>query len=409
MSLNRGRPLTSIPGPSVIPDQVLSAMHTAMPNIYEGALVDMSASLFEDLPKVVDTEGQVFVAISNGHGAWEMSLTNILSRGETVLALECGRFATGWAEMARKLGCEAEIMHAPERAAVDPAAVEERLRADREHKIKAVLVVQVDTASSVWNDIQAIRRAMDAAGHPALLMVDGIASLGCVPYHMDAWGVDVTVGGAQKGLMVPPGLGLVWASEKALAAHKQADLSTAYWDWTARMSEGAHYLRYCGTAPIQHIYAMRTALDMLFDEGLDAVWARHRVFAEAVRSAVEAWSCPEGLSFNVLDPAQRSDSTTTVLAGVIDPEELRRLCEHEAGLTLGVGLGDFDGRAFRIGHMGHLNPPMVLGTLATIEAALIAMEAPLGGSGTVAASQVIAKALAPKVHHALSTETAAAG
>ena len=257
-----------------------------------------------------------------------MALTNTLSRGDKVLVLESGRFAIGWGEQAKMLGCEAEILHAPARASVNPDDLELRLRADTSHEIKAILVVQVDTASGVWNDIAALRRAIDAARHPALLMVDCIASLGCVEYRMDDWGVDITVGGSQKGLMVPPGLGLVWANAKAMAAHKTADMRSPYWDWTARQSEEAHYLRYCGTAPIQHIYAMRTALDMIADEGLDAIWARHTVFANAVRAAVAAWSTPDGLEFNIIDPAQRSNSTTTILSGSVDSARLHQICEE---------------------------------------------------------------------------------
>ena len=394
MNLNRGRTLTSIPGPSVIPDRVLASMHIAMPNIYEGALVETSSSVFADLPKIARTTGHAFMAISNGHGAWEMALSNTLSRGDKVLVLNSGRFAEGWGAQAEMLGCQVETLEFGDRAPVDPDQLEDRLRADAAHEIKAILVVQVDTASGVWNDIAALREAIDAAGHPALFMVDTIASLGCVPYEMDKWKIDITVGGSQKGLMVPPGLGLVWANDKAMEAHKTADMRSPYWDWTARMQEGAHYLKYCGTAPIQHIYAMRTALDMIFEEGLEAVWERHEVFARAVRAAVDGWSTDNGITFNIEDPAHRSNSTTTVLTGGIDGEALRQLCEHQAGLTLGIGLGAFQGRAFRIGHMGHLNPPMVLGTLATVEAGLSALGAPMGGSGVARASEVIAQALA---------------
>jgi alanine-glyoxylate transaminase / serine-glyoxylate transaminase / serine-pyruvate transaminase len=394
MNLNRGRALTSMPGPSVIPDRVLAAMHVAMPNIYEGALVETSGGVFRDLPKIARTAGRAFMAIANGHGAWEMALTNTLQRGDKVLVLESGRFAIGWGEQAKVLGCEVEVLRARPRCPVDPDVVEARLRADRGHEIRAVLVVQIDTASGVWNDIAAIRRAIDAAGHPALYMVDTIASLGCVPYEMDAWGVDVTVGGSQKGLMVPPGLGLVWAGDKALEAHARADLRTPYWDWTARMAEGAHYVRYCGTAPVQHIQAMRVALDMIFEEGLEAIWARHEVFADATRAAVQAWSVDGGLEFNIIDPAHRSNAITTILTGRIDGARLRRICEEQAGLVLGVGLGELADRTFRIGHMGHLNPPMVLGTLGTVEAALHAMGARIGGSGVAAAAGVVAEALA---------------
>ncbi|MEM9098212.1 MAG: aminotransferase class V-fold PLP-dependent enzyme [Pseudomonadota bacterium] len=394
MPLAHGRHLVSIPGPSVVPDRVLSAMHRAMPNIYEGALVDTSESVLADLPGIALTKGQAFLAIANGHGAWEMALTNTLSRGDKVLVLESGRFAIGWGEMGQVLGLEVEVLaSAGPGEPVDPAAVEAKLREDANHEIKAVLIVQVDTASGVWNDIQAIRKAIDAADHPALYMVDCIASLGCMEYRMDDWGADVTVGGSQKGLMVPPGLGLIWASAKALAAHKTAGLRTAYWDWTARMKEGAHYLRYCGTPPIQHIYAMREAIDMIQEEGLENIWARHLVFADTVRAAIDAWSTPNGLQFYVSKPDHRSNSTTSVRTGGIDAARLRAICEKQAGLTLGIGLGDDEGTTFRIGHMGHLNPPMVLGTLATIEASLTAMEAPMAGSGIAAAAKTLAPGL----------------
>ncbi|MEM9138452.1 MAG: aminotransferase class V-fold PLP-dependent enzyme [Pseudomonadota bacterium] len=394
MNLNRGRSLMSIPGPSVVPDQVLNAMHQQMSNIYEGELIDKSLAMFADLSRVVGTEGECFVAISNGHGAWEMALTNTMSRGDKVLVLSTGRFASGWGAQAEMLGCAVETMDFGDQAPVDIPQVLERLADDPEHTIKAILVVQIDTASSVWNDIEALGKALRDSGHPALFMVDGVASLGCVPFHMDDWGVDVTIGGSQKGLMVPPGLGIAWAGPRALEVHPSADLRTPYWDWTARMQEGAHYLKFCGTAPIQHIHAMREALDMIEDEGLENVWARHAVFAKAVRAAVGAWSTPNGLTFNIADEDYRADSTTTVLTGGINASHLRAICEHQAGLTLGIGLGDFEDRAFRIGHMGHLNPPMVLGTLATVEAALTAMDAPMAGSGVAAAAASIADALA---------------
>ena len=394
VSLRHGRPLVAIPGPSVIPDRVLNAMHRAMPNIYEGALVELSQGILGEIGTIPRTTGHSFIAVTNGHGAWDMALANTLSRGDKVLVLESGRFAIGWGEQAGFLGVEVEVLHAAPRRGVDPAAVEERLRADTSHQIKAILVVQVDTASSTWNDIAAIRQAIDAAGHPALYMVDCIASLGCVPYEMDAWGVDVTVGGSQKGLMVPPGLGFNWANDKAMAAHEGAGLRTSYWDWTKRITGESHYWRYHGTPPISHLYALREALDMIAEEGLENIWIRHRVFGEAIRAAVETWAAPEGLELAVTDPAARADSVTTVLTGSIDPGRLRRICEEEAGLTLGIALGEeFEGSAFRIGHMGHLNPPMVLGTLGTIEAALRAMGAPMGGSGVAAAAARIAQGM----------------
>ncbi|MEM6487911.1 MAG: aminotransferase class V-fold PLP-dependent enzyme [Pseudomonadota bacterium] len=389
-SLARGRHMLSIPGPSVMPDRVLAAMARAMPNIYEGPLVKVSEALLAKLPGFVGTTGHAFIAAANGHGAWEMALTNTLSPGDKVLVCESGRFAIGWGEQARMLGCEVEVMPARPRRAVDPAALEARLRADTGHAIKAILVVQVDTASSVWNDIAALRRAIDTAGHPALFMVDCIACLGCIEYRMDDWGVDVTVAGSQKGLMAPPGLGFCWASPRAMAVHVEARCRTAYWDWTARSQEGRHYLRYCGTPPVSHLYALTEAMAMLEEEGLTNVWARHGVLAGAARAAVAAWAAPGGLEFAVLEPAERSDVVTTVLTGGIDAERLRTIAEDRAGLTLGIGLGAFECRAFRIGHMGHLNPPMLLGTLGTVEATLVSWGAPLGGSGVAAAAAHIA-------------------
>jgi alanine-glyoxylate transaminase/serine-glyoxylate transaminase/serine-pyruvate transaminase len=224
-------------------------------------------------------------------------------------------------------------------------------------------------------------------------MVDGIASIGCEPFEMDAWGVDVTVGASQKGLMVPPGLGMVWAGERALEAHETAGLRSGYWDWTARRDPSVHYLRYCGTPPVGHLYGLHEALTMIGDEGLDVVWRRHAVFGQAVRAAVEAWSASTTLELNVLDPDARSNSVTTILTGTIDPDRLRAVCEQQAGLTLGVALHPFDGRAFRIGHMGHLNPPTILGTLGTIEAALLALGERVTDSGVAAAARVIGAAM----------------
>ena len=276
---------------------------------------------------------------------------------------------------------------------VDPGQVEERLRADVDHELKAVLVVQTDTATSVRNDLLAIRQAIDAANHPALYMVDAVASLGSEPFEMDGWGIDVTVGASQKGLIMPPGLAFVWANEKALALHETADLNVAYFDWGPRAKPDTVYQLFAGTPPVPHLYGLREALAMINEEGIEAIWARHRSLADAVRAAVDAWSTSGGVELNITDPAARSDATTTVLTGSIDGNELRRVCEAEAGLTLGIGFGPFEGRAFRLGHMGHLNPPSILGTLGTIEAALLSMKAPLGGSGAAAAAAVVGDAM----------------
>jgi alanine-glyoxylate transaminase/serine-glyoxylate transaminase/serine-pyruvate transaminase len=333
------------------------------------------------------------ITISNGHGAWAMALSNTLSRGDHVLVLECGVFARVWAEMAEFDGLNVEMMIADEGAAIDPGAVEARLREDTVRSIKAVLMVQTDTASSVRNDVAAVRRALDAADHPALLMVDCIASMACEPYEMDAWGVDVTLAASQKGLMTPPGLGFVWAGPRALTAHKTADMRTRYWDWTFRLQEGPQYLRFCGTAPVSHIFGFREALRMIEEEGLEARWRRHAALAAAVRSAVDAWSAPDGLSLFVHESSHRGDSVTTIATGAIDSARLSEIARDRCGVTLGVGLLDLAGRAFRIAHMGHVSAASILGVLGVVEAALVAMDAPIGGSGVAAGAASIAASL----------------
>ncbi len=368
-----------------------------MPDIYAGDLLPATDELFDALPSLARTRHRGFVTISNGHGAWEMALSNTLSRGELVLVLECGRFAQVWAEMAEFNGLRVELMNSAAGRAIDPELVAARLAADTGRDIKAVLLAHVDTGSSVRNDVPAIRRVLDDADHPALLMVDCIATLGCERYEMDAWGVDVTIGASQKGLMTPPGLGLVWAGEKAWAAHRTADLRTRYWDWTMRATDGPHYLKFCGTPPVAHVFGFREALRMIDEEGLEACWARHHAIASAVRAAVEAWSAPDGLSLFARSPAEQGDPVTAIAAGSIDPRRLAAICREQCGVTLGVGLGDLEGRGFRIAHMGHVNAPMALGVLGTVETALGAMGAPVGASGVAAAAGVLAAALTASV------------
>lgn len=392
MSLRHGRAQVAIPGPSIVPDRVLAAMHRPMPNIYDGPLVELSNSIFADLPAIARTAGEVFVVIGNGHAAWQMAVSNTLRRGDRILVLESGTFAVVWGEQAALSGADVEILPGPDGGPVDPAAVEERLRADTDHEIRSILVVLADTATGVRNDIAAIRRAIDAAGHPALLMVDAIASLGCDRYEMDEWGVDITVSASQKGLMTPPGLGLVWANDKAIAAHERADARVGYLDWSSRRNVEAHYQLYNGTPPIPLLYGLREALDMLAEEGLENAWSRHETLARAVWAAVDTWHTPGGLSCTIADPIARSHAVTTIDTGTIDATALRATTEQEMGLTLGLGIGN-DSARFRIGHMGHLNPPMLLGTLGTVESALHALGAPIGGSGVAAAARAIGNSI----------------
>jgi alanine-glyoxylate transaminase / serine-glyoxylate transaminase / serine-pyruvate transaminase len=289
MSVRAGREIMAVPGPTILPDEVLSAMHRQAIDIYSGPLLAITDSLFADLRRLFVTEGRCYIYIANGHGAWEAALTNVLSRGDKVLVLESGRFALSWGEAAAKLGADMEVLHGDWRRAVDPAAVEARLRADTSGSIKAILVAHVDTASGVVNDLEAIGKAVKAARHDGLLMVDAVASLGCMPFEMDAWGIDVAMSGSQKGLMSPPGLGFVAVGPRARAAHAKAGLRTPYWDWTARDGD-LHYQKYAGTPPEHLMFALRQAFDMLFAEGLENVFERHRLLAEAARRAVAAWS-----------------------------------------------------------------------------------------------------------------------
>ncbi len=394
MSLHHGLASVSIPGPSVVPERVRRAMDMPMPNIYAGELLDVSAEVLAALPALARTEHHAFATIGNGHAAWQMAICNTMSAGDKVLVLESGRFAIIWGEQAATSGVEVEVLPGAPGEPIDNAAVEARLRADVDHEIKAVLCVQIDTGSSVHNDIAGLRTAMDAAGHPAMLMVDCIASLGCVEYEMDAWGVDITVSATQKGLMVPPGLSFVWAGPRAIAAYETAGLRVGYFDWAPRMAEGPIYSRYSGTPPIQHLYGVRESLRMIGEEGgLEAVWKRHQAIADAVRAAVDAWSAPGGLGFYVSNPDRRANSVTTVTTGDVDADAFREICEHRARLTLGIGVSGIADRTFRIGHMGHVNPPMILGTLGTIETALHAVGAPMGGSGVAAAARSLGQQL----------------
>ena len=385
MVVRAGREFLAIPGPTTMPDEVLRAMHRPALDIYSQEMIDLSDSLHADLSKLFATSGRAYIHIANGHGAWEAVLSNVLSRGDKVLVLESGRFAIGWGNTAAAMGAEVEVLKGDWRRAIRPAEVEARLRQDKDHTIKAILAVQVDTASGAYNDIEAIGKAIKAAGHRALFMVDTVASLGCMPFEMDAWGVDVAMSGSQKGLMTPPGLGFVAANDRAREVHKKANMRTPYWDWTER--EGAeHYRKYAGTAPVHHLFALRQAIDMILEEKLETVFLRHRLLAEAVRRAVAVWAEGQVIGFNIAEAGERSNTVTTVtMGGGYDPVALQQYCKEKCGVVLGVGIGELHGQAFRIAHMGHVNAPMILGTLGVIEVGLNALAIPHGKGGTAAA------------------------
>jgi alanine-glyoxylate transaminase/serine-glyoxylate transaminase/serine-pyruvate transaminase len=396
MPLSTGRSYLAIPGPSVSPDRVLNAMHRTAPNIYEGELVDMTRTIVDDLKRVALTQQNVAIYITNGHGAWEAANCNMFSRGDRALLAATGRFGFGWAEAARQQGIDVEIIDFGKSGPADPRRIAQALEADTAREIRAVLVTHVDTASSARNDIAAIRSAIDAAGHPALLAVDAIASLGCDELRMDDWGIDVLVGASQKGLMVPPGLGFIWFSDKALKLSQSSDLVTPYWDWKPR-GVGAEFWQYFGgTAPTHHLYGLREALTMILDEeGLENVWRRHRKLAGAVWAAFEAWGKGSAIALNVANQDARGWSVTSATIPHGGAGALRSWLENEAGVTLGIGLGmaapsepayaDF----LRVGHMGHVNVHMTLGVLASMEAGLQALGIPHGTGALEAAAAAL--------------------
>lgn len=389
-ALAHGRELTVMPGPSLIPDRVREAMGRQMGDLYEGPIVELGHRVRAQLPDVARCySGKAFLMTGNGHAAWQMATSNTLQRGSKVLVCESGVFAAAWGRSTGLSGIEVQTLPGDWRRPIDPAALAAALKADTAHEIAAVLCVHVDTATSVRNDIAALRAAIDEAEHPALFMVDCIASMGCEAFEADAWGVDVTVAACQKGLMVPPGVSFVWAGPKALAAHANVDIRVGYVDWELRLDDTSPYLYFAGTPPIAHLHGLDAAFDLVREEGgWSAVWQRHTVMASAVHAAIEAWSTPGGIEFNVLDAEHRSACVTSVLTGSIDGEQLRQRCKAQAGLTLGTGIGGMEG--FRFAHMGHMNPPMILGAISTVEAMLHAMHAPMGASGAAAAAKVLA-------------------
>jgi alanine-glyoxylate transaminase / serine-glyoxylate transaminase / serine-pyruvate transaminase len=397
MSLAHGRPYLAIPGPSVMPEEVLRAMHRSAPNIYEGDLVALTDSLIPDLRRVARTEHATTFYIGNGHAAWEAALANVVAAGDRVLVPATGRFGHGWGDMAAGLGCDVQVIDFGKRSPFDLNRIEDALRADTDHRIKAVLASHVDTSSSVLNDIAGLRAALDAAGHPALLMADCIASLGCDRFEMDAWGVDVMVAASQKGIMVPPGLGFVFFGPRAAEARSKMERVSRYWDWVPRANPEFFFQYSGGTAPTHHLYGLRAALDMIHAEGIEAIWARHDSLARAIWAACEAWGQGGPLELNIADAAHRSRAVTALRIGAPHGTALRKWTEHQAGVTLGIGLGMAEPGDpawhgfFRIGHMGHVNAHMVIGALGAIQAGFMALDIPHGPGALDAAAGVMAQ------------------
>ncbi|MCC2665365.1 MAG: serine--glyoxylate aminotransferase [Geminicoccaceae bacterium] len=383
-----GRHFLQIPGPTNVPDRILRAIDRPTIDHRGPEFARLGSEILAALKPVFKTAAPVVVYPASGTGAWEAALVNTLSPGDRVLMAETGHFASLWCEMARRLGLEVELLPGDWRHGVDPERVGATLAEDRAHRIKAICVVHNETSTGVASRIADVRRAIDQAGHPGLFMVDTISSLASIDYRHDEWGVDVTVAGSQKGLMLPPGLSFNAVGDKALAAARSARLPRSYWDWAPMLAANAKGV-FPYTPATNLLYGLREALAMLHEQGLEQVFARHDRHAEATRRAVRAW----GLEVLCQDPREYSSSLTAVrMPDGQDADALRRLILERFDLSLGNGLGRLAGKVFRIGHLGDLNDLMLAGTLAGIEMGLKASGLPLGASGVAAALAYLAQA-----------------
>jgi len=381
-----GRHFLQIPGPTNVPDRILRAMAAPTVDHRGPDFGRMTLSILERVKRVFKTDGPVMILPSSGTGAWEAALVNTMSPGDRVLMFETGHFATLWQNMAKRLGLQVDFVPGDWRHGVDPALVEAKLAEDKGHQIKAVAMVHNETATGVTSRVGDVRKAMDKVGHPALLMVDTISSLGSIDYCHGEWGVDVTVGCSQKGLMLPPGLGFNAVSEKALAASESATLPKSYWDWKPMLANNAKgYFPY--TPATNLLYGLDEALTMLLEEGLDNVFARHDRLAEATRRAVRAW----GLEILCLNDDEYSSSLTAVLMPEgHDADNLRKVILERFDMSLGTGLGKVQGKVFRIGHLGDFNELMLAGTLCGVEMGLGLAGVPHNKGGVDAALTYLA-------------------
>ena len=385
-----GRHFLQIPGPTNIPERVLRAM--ARPTIdHRGPeFQELTLELLDKLKPVFQTSGPIVIFPSSGTGAWEAALVNTLSPGDRVLMFETGQFASQWRSMAEKLGLNIHFVPGDWRNGAPPETLQELLSDDRRHEIKAVAVVHNETSTGVTSRVAEIRRAIDAAGHPALLFVDTISSLASMDYRHDEWGVDVTVAGSQKGLMLPPGLSFNAISEKALDASKSARFTKTYWDWKPMLESNKGGL-FPYTPATNLLYGLRESLEMLQEEGLENVIARHQRHAEATRRAVKAW----GLEVLCLNPAEYSSSVTAVLVPPgSDADQLRQVILQQFNMSLGNGLGRLQRKVFRIGHLGDFNDLMLAGTLSGVEMGLALAGVPHSTGGVSAALHYLTKAAA---------------
>ncbi|HWJ73608.1 MAG TPA: aminotransferase class V-fold PLP-dependent enzyme [Kaistia sp.] len=391
MSRMPGRHFLQIPGPTNTPLRILSAI--ALPTIdHRGPeFRDLALDVLERIRRVFRTEGPVVIYPASGTGAWEAALVNTLSPGDRVLMAETGHFATLWSRMAERLGLDVELIPGDWRSGADAEAIGARLAEDRDHTIRAVAVVHNETSTGVTSDIAAVRRAIDRSGHPALLLVDTISSLASIDFRHDEWGVDVTVGGSQKGLMLPPGLSFNAVSDKARAAARSARLPRAFWDWEDILAANrTGYFPY--TPSTNLLQGLRVALDLIDEEGLEAMFERHLRAAAAVRRCVAQW----GFEIQALDPGEASPSLTAVrMPSGHSADQLRSGILDRSSVSLGNGLGRLADRVFRIGHLGDFNDPALLGTLAAIEMGLSASSVPHRSGGVEQAMMALAERNSP--------------
>lgn len=387
----RGRLFFANPGPTNIPDSVLLATARASMDFNDPNFLAVYDACVTGLKKVLKTEQHIFFYTASGHGAWEASLVNTLSPGDLVLIPETGYFSDSWAKMCGTLGFEVQMVAADWRRGCDIAAIEAALAEDTQHRIKAVCAVHNETAAGTRLPIEQVRAAMDRVNHPALLMADTISSLGSYDFRMDEWGVDVCVGGSQKGLMLPTGFSFNGASEKALAAHRASRHPRHYFDWTEML--GRRHKSFVGTVPITLFYGLQESLRlMLEEEGLENVFARHARLAAGVRAAVQHWSGNNGPQLFCQNPERWSDSVTAILMPEgHNADDLRRVALERFNVSLGGGLGKLGGRVFRIGHLGDLNEAMVIGSLGAVEMAMQVAGVPHAKGGVQAALEAYAK------------------
>jgi alanine-glyoxylate transaminase/serine-glyoxylate transaminase/serine-pyruvate transaminase len=381
MAYQSGRHFLQIPGPTNVPDRILRAISAPTIDHRGPQFAALARDVLRGVARLCGTSGPVALYPSSGTGAWEAALVNTLSPGDRVLAFETGHFAVLWSRMAGRLGLEVDLVPGDWRRGVDPAQVHERLSADRGHSIKAVTVVHNETSTGVASRIPRIRAAIDSAGHPALLIVDAISSLGSVDYRHDEWEVDVTVWCSQKGMMLPPGLGVNAVGPKALAAAGIARLPRSYWDWQPMLAAAETGL-FPYTPATNLLYGLREALAIIDEEGLEGVIARHLRHAEATRRAVRGW----GLDIVCQDPDEYSSTLTAVLLpDGHDADHLRRLILERYNMSLGAGLGKLAGKAFRIGHLGDLSDLWMAGALCGVQMGLAQAKVPVSGDGVAAA------------------------